>query len=68
MNGWVGINANYRLSPKAKFPDHLVDLKKAIAWYREHAAEHGADPKFLCVTGRSAGGHLCALVGLNRRN
>jgi acetyl esterase/lipase len=63
-NGWVGINANYRLSPKAAFPDHLVDLKKAIAWYREHAEEHGADPDFLCVTGGSAGGHLAALVAL----
>jgi acetyl esterase/lipase len=63
-NGWVCINANYRLSPKATFPDHLVDLKKAIAWYREHADEHGADPDFLCVTGGSAGGHLCALVAL----
>jgi acetyl esterase/lipase len=64
VNGWVGINANYRLSPRAKFPAHLIDLKKAIAWYREHAEEHGADPNFLCVTGGSAGGHLTALVGL----
>ncbi|HEX2382868.1 MAG TPA: alpha/beta hydrolase [Acidimicrobiales bacterium] len=63
-NGWVGVNANYRLSPKATFPDHLIDLKRAIAWYREHAEEHGADPDFLCVTGGSAGGHLCALVAL----
>jgi acetyl esterase/lipase len=63
-NGWVGVNANYRLSPRVAFPDHLVDLKRAIAWYREHADEHGADPDFLCVTGGSAGGHLCALVAL----
>jgi acetyl esterase/lipase len=63
-NGWVGINANYRLSPRAAFPAHLVDLKKAIAWYREHADELGADPNFLCVTGGSAGGHLAALVAL----
>jgi acetyl esterase/lipase len=63
-NGWVGINANYRLSPKVAFPTHLVDLKRAIAWYRTHAEELGADPDFLCVTGGSAGGHLCALVGL----
>jgi acetyl esterase/lipase len=63
-NGWVGVNANYRLSPRATFPEHLIDLKRAIAWYREHATEHGADPDFLCVTGGSAGGHLCALVAL----
>jgi acetyl esterase/lipase len=62
--GWVGINVDYRLSPRAKFPDHLLDVKRAIKWYREHAEEHGADPDFLCVTGGSAGGHLAALVAL----
>lgn len=63
-NGWVAINANYRLSPHVAAPEHLVDCKRAIAWWREHADEHGGDPDFLCVTGGSAGGHLTALVGL----
>ncbi|HTN99342.1 MAG TPA: alpha/beta hydrolase, partial [Microthrixaceae bacterium] len=38
--GWVGFNADYRLSPKVKYPDHLVDCKKALAWIREHAEEY----------------------------
>lgn len=63
-NGWVAINANYRLSPAVGYPEHLIDCKRAIAWWREHADEYGGDPDFLCVTGGSAGGHLCALVGL----
>lgn len=63
-NGWVGFNVNYRLSPAATFPDHLVDLKRALAWIREHADEYGIDPDFIAVTGGSAGGHLTALVGL----
>lgn len=63
-NGWVGFNANYRLAPHATFPDQLVDLKRAVAWIREHAAEYGGDPGFLAVTGGSAGGHLGALVAL----
>ena len=63
-NGWVGFNANYRLSPGATFPDHLVDLKRALAWIRAHGADYGADPDFVCVTGGSAGGHLTALMAL----
>ncbi|WP_067485950.1 alpha/beta hydrolase [Actinomadura hibisca] len=65
VQGWVGFNVNYRLSPRATWPEHLVDLKHFIAWYREHAEEYGADPDFLCVTGGSAGGHLTAMVALS---
>ncbi|MEV4254967.1 alpha/beta hydrolase [Spirillospora sp. NPDC049652] len=64
LQGWVGFNVNYRLSPRATWPDHLLDLKHFLRWYREHAEEYGADPDFLCVTGGSAGGHLAAMVAL----
>ncbi len=63
-NGWIGMSVNYRLSPKVAFPAHLQDVKRAMAWYRDHAAEFGADPDFLCVTGGSAGAHLAALAAL----
>ena len=66
--GWVCVAINYRLSPKATFPDHLIDAKRALAWIREHAHEFGGDPSFLAVTGGSAGGHLAALVGLTANN
>lgn len=62
--GWVCISVDYRLSPHATFPDHLIDLKFALKWIREHAAEYGADPDFVVVTGGSAGGHLSSLVAL----
>lgn len=61
-NGWVGFNVNYRLSPLATFPEHLVDVKQAIAWIRAHAEEYGVDPDFIAVTGGSAGGHLAAML------
>ncbi len=63
--GWVCVALNYRLSPKATFPDHLVDCKLAIRWIRENIADHGGDPGFIAVTGGSAGGHLAALVALS---
>jgi acetyl esterase/lipase len=62
--GWVGFNANYRLSPGATWPDHLIDLKRAVAFIREHADDYGVDPSFVAVTGGSAGGHLAAMVAL----
>ena len=62
---WVCFDVNYPLSPRARWPEHLVALKRAIQWIREHAAEYGADPSFLAVTGGSAGGHLAAMVGLS---
>jgi len=62
--GWVAFNVNYRLSPGATFPDHLVDLKHALAWIREHAEEYGVDPGFIAVTGGSAGGHLATMMAL----
>ena len=66
--GWVCVSANYRLSPAARFPDHLVDLKKVIAWVREHGREYGADPATLFVSGSSAGGHLAAMAALTQND
>jgi acetyl esterase/lipase len=62
--GWVCVNANYRLAPAARYPDHLVDAKKVIAWVRAHAGEYGADPRTLVASGTSAGGHLASMLGL----
>ena len=64
--GWVCVAINYRLSPKATWPEHLIDCKRALAWVREHIAEYGGDPDLICVTGGSAGGHLAAMVGAHR--
>lgn len=62
--GWVCVTANYRLSPKSTWPDHIVDVMLAIAWVKEHIADYGGDPDFVAISGGSAGGHLCALAAL----
>jgi acetyl esterase/lipase len=62
--GWVCVAANYRLSPKATFPDHLIDLKNALRWIRENIGDFGGDPDFVATTGGSAGGHLCSMLAL----
>lgn len=63
-NGFVAVSINYRLGPKYRFPEQLIDVKRAIAWTREHIAEYGGDPNLIILTGGSAGGHLSALAAL----
>ncbi len=62
--GWVCVAPNYRLSPRSTWPDHIVDVKRALAWVKANIAEHGGDPDFVVITGGSAGGHLCSLAAL----
>jgi acetyl esterase/lipase len=62
--GWVCVAINYRLSPRSTWPDHIVDVKRAIAWTKQHIAEYGGDPDWIAITGGSAGGHLSALAAL----
>jgi len=63
-NGYVGVSINYRLAPRSKFPDPLIDVKLAIAWVRAHIAEYGGNPDLIILTGGSAGGHLASLAAL----
>ena len=62
--GWICVANNYRLSPAATFPDHIIDCKRALAWIRSEIESFGGDPDFVVVTGGSAGGHLSALLAL----
>ncbi|MBD8869574.1 alpha/beta hydrolase fold domain-containing protein [Nocardioides donggukensis] len=62
--GWVCVAINYRLAPRHPFPAHVIDVKRALAWVREHIADYGGDPDYVAITGGSAGGHLAALAAL----
>lgn len=62
--GWVCVSLGYRVSPLHTWPDHIVDVKRGLAWVKEHIAEFGGDPDFVVVTGGSAGGHLSSLAAL----
>ncbi|HQR27119.1 MAG TPA: alpha/beta hydrolase [Nocardioides sp.] len=62
--GWVVVAINYRLAPRDYFPAQIIDVKRAIAWIKEHIAEYGGDPGYLAITGGSAGGQLTALAAL----
>jgi acetyl esterase/lipase len=62
--GWVCVTVNYRLGPAHRWPSMIVDVKRAIAWVKEHIAEYGGDPGLVAISGGSAGGHLASLAAL----
>ncbi|MCT7658880.1 alpha/beta hydrolase [Mycobacterium deserti] len=62
--GWICVSIEYRVSPRHTWPDHIVDVKRALAWIKENIADYGGDPDFVAITGGSAGGHLSSLAAL----
>ena len=64
----VGIAmANYRLSPKVKFPGYVEDAAAAFAWVRRTSPRAEAIRKRVFVGGHSAGGYLTLMIGLDSR-
>ena len=62
--GYAFATVEYRLSGEAIFPAAVQDVKQATAYLRAHAAELDLDPSFFAAWGRSAGGHLSAMLGV----
>ena len=60
--GFVVMAQEYRLTGEAPFPANIHDVKRAIRWAKEHAAELKFDPDKLCLEGHSAGAHLVLLA------
>jgi len=63
-SGWVCLSVDYRVSPNNPWPQHIADVKTAIAWARANVDRFGGDRDFIAIAGCSAGGHLAALAGL----
>jgi acetyl esterase/lipase len=65
--GWVFASINYRLTPPAKYPTHVQDVAKAIAFIHKNATKYGGDPDRIYLLGHSSGAHLAALVATDER-
>lgn len=61
--GWAIASVEYRLSHGATFPAAVQDCKAAVRWLRANAEEFGYHRQRFIAWGRSAGGHLAAMVG-----
>lgn len=66
--GWAVASIGYRLSPVAKFPAQIHDIKAAIRFLRANAHKYGYESNRIAIAGASAGGHLAALVGVTNEH
>ena len=49
--------------PKYSIPEIVQDIDRASRFVHAHAKEYGVDPKRICISGGSAGGHLSLMQG-----
>ena len=60
------VPVGYRMAPGAKYPQQVDDCRAALRWVYDHIADYGGDPERIYIAGHSAGGHLAALITLQR--
>lgn len=65
--GFLVVIPDYRKVPQVRFPAFLEDGAEAIAWTRDHVADHGGDPDRIAFMGHSAGAYLAVMLALDTK-
>ncbi|MER6466381.1 alpha/beta hydrolase fold domain-containing protein [Streptomyces sp. NPDC001288] len=60
--GIAVVSVGYRMAGEATWPHPVEDVRAAVQWVGENAAEHGLDPTRVAGWGSSAGGYLLSMV------
>ena len=63
-HGFAVAVVDCRVTPEAIAPATVFDAKAGIRWLRAHAGTYGFDADRIGTCGRSAGGHLSALLAV----
>ena len=66
--GFAVANVEYRLTPEAKAPAAIEDIRCALIYLIKNAKALNIDPDKIVIMGGSAGGHLALLAGLMGNN
>ena len=64
QNGFVGVNANYRLVPDVVWPQGAEDIREILGWLRtENGAFHGGDRDAMFMIGQTGSGrHIASFL------
>lgn len=64
QRGYAAATVSYRLSPEARYPAAIADVRASVRWLRAHALQYRIDPERIAIAGGSAGGQIASLVGV----
>lgn len=64
QRGYASAAISYRLSPEARYPAAVDDVKAAVRWLRANSEGYGIDPSRIALAGGSAGGQLASLAAM----
>jgi len=67
QRGYAAATVSYRLSPEARYPAAVDDVRQSVRWLRAHTGQYGIDPERIAIAGGSAGGQIASLVGVTGR-
>lgn len=67
-NGFLSATVEYRLSPEAKYPAGVNDLKTAVKWLKFNAEKYNIDTSRVASLGTSSGATLATLIGTTAGN
>jgi acetyl esterase/lipase len=65
--GFTTVVPDYRVFPQVRFPVFIEDAAEVLRWTVDHIAEFGGDHRRLIVMGHSAGAHIAAMLGYDRK-
>lgn len=65
QKGFVVVIPDYRLTPKAHWPDFLKDSAAAVAWTHRHIGGLAGDPDRIALMGHSAGAYNAVMLALD---
>ena len=61
-SGAAFVSPNFSLIPRARIPDIVAQLRRALAWVYANAASFGGDRDKIHLSGHSSGAHLAGVL------
>ena len=65
--GYMLVAISYRPVPRTNIDGQVRDVARVISWTRSNIAKYGGNPKKIVIMGHSAGAHLVAMIGAQKK-